>query len=282
MRTDIGLDGLPAPNGRPARTVRRGSHRSPCHPFAGSPLSLTALAHLPPRVFTSLSPAARLPSSTRVDSKPGNSREQSCAGGTAQWRGLRGTRPLAGSRAAVMSGRQSGESATARGRPRVKRAFAAGSPVGGMPGHVTRVGPKVRQILRILSRGARFPCVCALFRPQASPERGPPRSSPRRRAAPESSCGTPMHAASLTKGYGGNPPSGRSVSPPRTGPFYLGPPGGSNHRPEPFVPPRLAAHRRSGGRLRLRGLPHGQGPPAATTGPHTAACPILTEGLTIT
>ncbi|GHE95158.1 hypothetical protein GCM10018789_25380 [Streptomyces werraensis] len=30
-----------------------------------------------------------------------------------------------------------------------------------------------------------------------------------------------MHAASLTKGYGGNPPSGRSVSPPRTGPFFL-------------------------------------------------------------
>ncbi|BBC33265.1 hypothetical protein SGFS_045590 [Streptomyces graminofaciens] len=30
-----------------------------------------------------------------------------------------------------------------------------------------------------------------------------------------------MHAASLTKGYGGNPPSGRSVSPPRTGPFFV-------------------------------------------------------------
>ncbi|GGY90680.1 hypothetical protein GCM10010365_06350 [Streptomyces poonensis] len=29
-----------------------------------------------------------------------------------------------------------------------------------------------------------------------------------------------MYAASLTKGYGGNPPSGRSVSPPRTGPFF--------------------------------------------------------------
>lgn len=34
----------------------------------GSPVSLTALAHLPPRVFTSLSPAARLRASTRVDS----------------------------------------------------------------------------------------------------------------------------------------------------------------------------------------------------------------------
>ncbi len=32
-----------------------------------------------------------------------------------------------------------------------------------------------------------------------------------------------MHAASLTKGYGGNPPSGRSVSPPRTGPIFLCP-----------------------------------------------------------
>lgn len=30
-----------------------------------------------------------------------------------------------------------------------------------------------------------------------------------------------MYAASLTKGYGGNPPSGRSVSPPRTGPFFV-------------------------------------------------------------
>jgi len=41
------------------------------------------------------------------------------------------------------------------------------------------------------------------------------------RATSESSCGTAMRAASLTKGYGGNPPSGRSVSPPRTGPFFL-------------------------------------------------------------
>lgn len=39
-------------------------------------------------------------------------------------------------------------------------------------------------------------------------------ASGRCRATSESSCGTPMHAASLTKGYGGNPPSGRSVSPP--------------------------------------------------------------------
>src|SRR5690242_12624508 len=42
-----------------------------------------------------------------------------------------------------------------------------------------------------------------------------------------------MHAASLTKGYGGNPPSGRSVSPPRTGPFFVPP------RPTP-PPPRPA------------------------------------------
>ena len=40
------------------------------------------------------------------------------------------------------------------------------------------------------------------------------------RATSESSCGMPMRAPSLTKGYGGNPPSGRSVSPPRTGPFF--------------------------------------------------------------
>ncbi len=30
-----------------------------------------------------------------------------------------------------------------------------------------------------------------------------------------------MHAGALTKGYGGSPPSGRSVSPPRTGPFFV-------------------------------------------------------------
>lgn len=58
------------------------------------------------------------------------------------------------------------------------------------------------------------------FRPQEPPESAPPRASGRRRTVSESSCVAPMHAASLTKGYGGNPPSGRSVSPPRTGPFF--------------------------------------------------------------
>lgn len=59
------------------------------------------------------------------------------------------------------------------------------------------------------------------FRPQRPPESAPPGASGRRRAVSESSYVAPMHAASLTKGYGGNPPSGRSVSPPRTGPFFL-------------------------------------------------------------
>ncbi|CAL9438960.1 hypothetical protein SUDANB13_02183 [Streptomyces sp. enrichment culture] len=59
------------------------------------------------------------------------------------------------------------------------------------------------------------------FRPQNPPESAPPTASGRRRTVSESSCVAPMHAASLTKGYGGNPPSGRSVSPPRTGPFFL-------------------------------------------------------------
>ncbi len=43
------------------------------------------------------------------------------------------------------------------------------------------------------------------FRPQRPPESAPPGASGRRRAVSESSYVAPMHAASLTKGYGGNP-----------------------------------------------------------------------------
>jgi hypothetical protein len=248
----------------------------------GSPLSLTALAHLPSRVFTSLSPAARLRASTRVDSSQAirvskAARAVPRSGGGCAVPGLPpglAQRRCRNGKAA--NRRRPGGDSGSSGRS------WPGHPSGGCRDISPERAPRCGTSSGSCPHGARFPCVCALFRPRAGPERGPPRSSPRRRTAPESSCGTPMHAASLTKGYGGNPPSGRSVSPPRTGPFFLGPPGGSNHRPEPFIPPRLAAHRRSGGRLRPRGLPHGQGPPAATTGPHIAACPILTEGLTIT
>lgn len=47
-----------------------------------------------------------------------------------------------------------------------------------------------------------------------------------------------MHTASLTKGYGGNPPSGRSVSPPTDRPVFLCPDGASRIPPlsEPFRP----------------------------------------------
>jgi hypothetical protein len=69
-----------------------------------------------------------------------------------------------------------------------------------------------------------------------------------------------MHTASLTKGYGGNPPSGRAAfPPPRTGPFFV--PANPTGSPAVTVPPvgshrlpvrlpvrrslRLPAHRRS-------------------------------------
>ncbi len=201
----------------------------------GSPLSLTALAHLPPRVFTSLSPAARLRASTRVDSSQAirvskAARAVPRSGGGCAVPGL--------PPGLVQRRCRNGKAANRRrpgGRLRVKRAFAAGSPVGGMPGYSTRVAPRCGTTSGSCPRGARFPCVCALFRPRTGPERGPPRSSPRRRTAPESSCGTPMRAASLTKGYGGNPPLGPVRLPPTDRPVFLGsagrlePPAGTFH-----------------------------------------------------
>lgn len=88
----------------------------------------------------------------------------------------------------------------------------------------------------------------AVNRPREAPESSVSEPFRCRRSTAESSCGTPMHAASLTKGYGGNPPSGRSVSPPRTGPFYvpgLHPPlarpprGAPDEAPSPARPARL-------------------------------------------
>lgn len=136
-----------------------------------------------------------------VSSGPCDSREQSYARGTAQWRGLRGAgssrsvpwaspgrgrRHPAPVRARRRSGRRSDRTFRHSVHPRIGRS------------------PGVHRVPAMIQGGM-----------EAS---GP---SGRRRTTPESSCGTPMHAASLTKGYGGNPPSGRSVSPPpRTGPFF--------------------------------------------------------------
>ncbi|GHD10822.1 hypothetical protein GCM10010313_33240 [Streptomyces violarus] len=94
-------------------------------------------------------------------------------------------------------------------------------------------------------------------------------------------------ACSITyEGLWWNPPLGPVRLPPTDRPDFFSVRERAGRRvgtrPEFFVPHPWTARGRGRGRLRLRGLPHGQGPPAATTGPHIAACPILTEGLTIT
>ncbi len=110
------------------------------------------------------------------------------------------------------------------------------------------------------------------FRPQEPPESAPPRASGRRRTVSESSCVAPMHAASLTKGYGGNPPSGRSVSPPRTGPFFHArfP---ALRRTLPRRPPPDAAPPPSAGRCpaALRRMLPSRQPPAASRQPPAAS-----------
>lgn len=132
----------------------------------------------------------------------GNSREQSCAavprsGGGCAVPGLWGLTALR------RQGRVRG-----RGRP-------SGGTEGDTPGAL-----QTHQTLGISPHLRRNTRQSALFRPWAAPESPLPRPPRRRHPTAESSCGAPMHAASLTKGYGGNPPSGRSVSPPRTGPFF--------------------------------------------------------------
>ncbi|CAM5256588.1 hypothetical protein STENM223S_10245 [Streptomyces tendae] len=135
-----------------------------------------------------------------VSSDPCDSREQSYARGTAQWRGLRG----------AGSSRSAPSASPGRGR-RHPAPVRARRRTGRRPGPTFRhsVPPRIRR-----SPGVqRVPAMIQGGMGASAP-------SGRRRTTPESSCGTPMHAASLTKGYGGNPPSGRSVSPPRTGPFF--------------------------------------------------------------
>lgn len=157
----------------------------------------------PPRfhsVPTSLPLSLHVDPTARVSSDQGNSREQSCAGGTAQWRGLRG---------AAMSHPLPSSRRSQRGRPS-----------GGRPDNTPR-RPQGASNPLDLPVGGHFPWDSAANRPCGTPESSVSTPSGRRQTTPESSDDAPMHAASLTKGYGGNPPSGRSVSPPRTGPFFL-------------------------------------------------------------
>lgn len=166
--------------------------------------------------LTSLSPAARLRAAVRVSSDQGNSREQSTVSDVrlrGRYRAVEGAARCQGLGVEASRG--------------VKRAFVDGVAHRGDAGDKSASAPQGAGDPPDPASGRTIPllrsCSGAAFRPGASRERGVPRTSPRRRAAPESSCGTPMHAASLTKGYGGNPPSGRSVSPPRTGPFFCAP-----------------------------------------------------------
>ncbi len=110
------------------------------------------------------------------------------------------------------------------------------------------------------------------FRPQEPPESAPPRASGRRRTVSESSCVALMHAASLTKGYRGNPPSGRSVSPPTDRPVFSCPLSGPP--PDAAPPPSAgrcpAALRRT---LPRRFPPDAAQPPAASRQPPAASRP---------
>ncbi|CAL9436091.1 hypothetical protein SUDANB32_02147 [Streptomyces sp. enrichment culture] len=99
------------------------------------------------------------------------------------------------------------------------------------------------------------------FRPQNPPESAPPTASGRRRTVSESSCVAPMHAASLTKGYGGNPPSGRSVSPPTDRPVFLA------RRPASFVPALRHGSRRDPPLPRRPARPAGHGRPGPDARP---------------
>lgn len=159
----------------------------------------------------------RFPLISRVSSDQGNSRTQSCAAA-----------PRGGGGCAVPCLRACPcwtRVASKTSAPRevvcpVKPAFAVGVTRGREARTSRRADPKPHQTLCIRLYPARFPWESAPERPRFGHERASSGLPGRRRSISESSCGTPMHAPSLTKGYGGNPPSGRSVSPPRTGPFF--------------------------------------------------------------
>lgn len=157
-------------------------------------------------VSTLLSRSARLCPKRHVSSRQGNSREQSCA-----------VAPCSGGGCAVPISCQVSRQAPCRGRVT-------------HPGD-TRMG---RRTAAYRPRSGHRP---AMNRPCVTLRRATPRPSARCRSISESSCGTPMHPPALTKGYGGNPPSGRSVSPPRTGPFSCPPTGGGVAPVAPNSPP---------------------------------------------
>jgi hypothetical protein len=156
-----------------------------------------------------------------------------------------------------------------------------GSPSGG-PWTACRIAPQGASGPFDLRVCAPFAWESVVNRPSLTPELRLPCPPGRRHATPESSCGTPMHASALTKGYGGNPPSGRSVSPPRTGPFFrpvaVRPPSGRGASPEgrrPCLPPGNP----TGKPHPPTALANGQGPTGVGfAGKGTAPM----EGLTIT
>lgn len=194
---------------------------------------------------TSLSDSVHTSPTRHVSSDQRNSRQQSSAGGTAQWRGLRGAmkrgdRPV---------GARGGRRVTIR---------PPGGPSGGFGGN-TPTRPRMAASLRIpwvSARTARFAWDSPAYCPERPPESIVPDPPGRFRATPESSCLAPMPPSALTKGYGGNPPSGRSVSPPRTGPFFLARVRGPDREP-------VTARRAS-----LRRGPESRSRPAPSPPPH--------------
>jgi hypothetical protein len=215
-----------------------------------------------PHRYSSLPPLGRIRPLWSRRFGPGNSREQSCACGTAQWRGLRGARS---------SGRS----------PVV-------SPGGGKwdwSRHPALGGWRAR-FAEVLSFVSPHQMPCSTVIPLSFGHdpgrnecfRGHPGVAGRLRRVVVARRCTQHH---LRRVMVETPPRA-GPSPPHGPARFLCAEVGPKHRPEFSVPHPWAAHGGSEGRLRLRGLPHGQGPPAATTGPHAAACPIRTEGLTIT
>lgn len=117
------------------------------------------------------------------------------------------------------------------------RAVARPRPVGGSSGRSSRDHPSEGRPKGWSWRGSvagapiaagemdrycRFlPGETVAFRPRGRSECVLPWPSGRCRAIPESSCGTPMYAASLTKGYGGTPPLGPVRIPPTDRPVFL-------------------------------------------------------------
>lgn len=156
------------------------------------------------------------------------------------------------------------------------RVRGRGRPSGGTEGD-TPGALQTHQTLGISPHLRRNTRQSALFRPWAAPESPLPRPPRRRHPTAESSCGAPMHTASLTKGYGGNPPSGRSVSPPRTGPFFC-----AREQPAPRRrerPPRRPASPPLSAPASAAASGPGSGPPPARPRGAAEATPTPFPGL---